>query len=55
MTYTEALEKIHGLLHFGSRPGLDRILKLLDLIGNPQDKCKFVHVAGTNGKGSVAK
>ena len=55
MTYTEALEKIHGLLHFGSRPGLDRILKLLDLIGNPQDKCKFVHVAGTNGKGSVCQ
>ena len=55
MTYTEALEKIHGLLHFGSRPGLDRILKLLDFIGNPQDKCKFVHVAGTNGKGSVCQ
>lgn len=55
MTYTEALEKIHGLLHFGSRPGLDRILKLFDLIGNPQDKCKFVHVAGTNGKGSVCQ
>ena len=55
MEYNEALEKIHGLLRFGSRPGLDRILKLLNLIGNPQDKCKFVHIAGTNGKGSVSQ
>lgn len=55
MTYKEALEKIHGLLHFGSRPGLDRIFKLLDLIGNPQDKCKYIHIAGTNGKGSVSQ
>lgn len=55
MTYNEALEKIHSLLHFGSRPGLDRILKLLEKIGNPQNKCKFVHIAGTNGKGSVSQ
>ena len=38
---------------FGSRPGLDRIKRLLDLLGNPQDDLKFVHVAGTNGKGST--
>lgn len=55
MTYNEALEKIHGLLHFGSRPGLDRMFNLLELIGNPQDKCKYVHIAGTNGKGSVSQ
>lgn len=55
MIYENALEKIHGLLQFGSRPGLDRIFKLLHKIGDPQDKCKFVHVAGTNGKGSVCQ
>lgn len=53
MTYDEALKKIHSLLTFGSRPGLDRMKKLLDLMGNPQDKLKYIHVAGTNGKGSV--
>ncbi|MDD6644520.1 MAG: bifunctional folylpolyglutamate synthase/dihydrofolate synthase [Oscillospiraceae bacterium] len=55
MTYQQSLEKIHSLLHLGSRPGLDRMLKLLDKIGNPQNKCKFVHIAGTNGKGSVSQ
>ena len=53
MTYEEALEKIHSLLTFGSRPGLDRMLTLLERLGNPQDKLRFIHVAGTNGKGSV--
>ena len=55
MTYENALEKIHSLLTFGSRPGLDRILKLLEIMGNPQDNLKFIHIAGTNGKGSVCK
>ena len=36
-----------------SRPGLERITELMDKLGNPQDNLKFVHVAGTNGKGSV--
>lgn len=54
MTYENALKKIHSLLSFGSRPGLDRILTLLDRMGNPQDKLKYIHVAGTNGKGSVS-
>lgn len=53
MTYKEALERIHSLNKFGSRPGLDRIKRLLNDMGNPQDETKFVHVAGTNGKGSV--
>ena len=38
---------------FGSKPGLERITKLLELWGNPQDKMKVVLVSGTNGKGSV--
>lgn len=53
MTYENAIKKIHSLLSFGARPGLDRILTLLDLMGNPQDKLKYIHVAGTNGKGST--
>lgn len=53
MTYTEALRKIHSLNKFGSRPGLERIKRLLSDMGNPQDYTKFIHVAGTNGKGSV--
>lgn len=50
-----AIEKIHSLDKFGSRPGLDRIQKFLDILGNPQDSLRFIHVAGTNGKGSVCK
>ena len=53
MTYSEALERIHSLLSFGSRPGLDRVRELLRRMGNPQDKLQYIHVAGTNGKGSV--
>ena len=55
MNYNEALSKISSLLFLGSRPGLDRVLKLLELMGNPQDKLKYVHIAGTNGKGSTSK
>ena len=53
MTYPDALNNIHSLLAFGSRPGLDRIRELLYRMNNPQDKLRFVHVAGTNGKGST--
>ena len=53
MTYQEALQEISSLLRFGMKPGLERIQKLLDRMGNPQDRLRFVHVAGTNGKGST--
>ena len=53
MTYEQAILKIKNLEKFGSKPGLERVRKLLELIGNPQEKLKFIHVAGTNGKGSV--
>lgn len=53
MNYAQAIKKIEILREYGSRPGLDRIKKLLDKIGNPQDKLSFVHITGTNGKGSV--
>lgn len=50
--YERSLSYIHSLLKFGTRPGLERVSALLDELGRPQDKLKFVHVAGTNGKGS---
>ncbi|PYG88808.1 dihydrofolate synthase/folylpolyglutamate synthase [Ruminiclostridium sufflavum DSM 19573] len=53
MNYEEAMKYIHGTLKFGSRLGLDNIGRLMEFMGNPQKKLKYVHVAGTNGKGSV--
>lgn len=53
MNYEQALEYIHGVSWLGSKPGLSRTRTLLGLMGNPQDKLRFVHVAGTNGKGST--
>ncbi|WP_195985734.1 folylpolyglutamate synthase/dihydrofolate synthase family protein [Clostridium sp. D33t1_170424_F3] len=53
MTYEQAIETINSLLRFGMKPGLERMQKLLHLLGNPQDRLKFIHVAGTNGKGST--
>lgn len=53
MTYDEALEYIHSVSWRGSRLGLSRTLELLERVGNPQKHLKFVHVAGTNGKGST--
>lgn len=54
MTYDNALEYIHSFLKFGSKPGLERIEALLTKLGNPQKNLRIVHVAGTNGKGSVS-
>lgn len=53
MTYEQAIQQISSLLRFGMKPGLERVEKLLSLLGNPQDSLKFIHVAGTNGKGST--
>ncbi len=53
ISYDKAIEKIDSLLTFGSKPGLERIRKLLALMGDPQNDIKYIHVAGTNGKGSV--
>ena len=54
MNFNQSVEYIHSLLAFGIKPGLERISMLLDLLGNPQDKLKIIHVAGTNGKGSTS-
>lgn len=53
MNYDEAIEYIHNTLKFGSKLGLDNIRKLLELMGNPHQQLRYVHVAGTNGKGST--
>ena len=54
MTYEEALDNVYGRLVFGIKPGLERISALLDRLGDPQKQLKFVHVAGTNGKGTCS-
>ena len=50
-----AVSKIHEFLRFGSVLGLERMNTLLDKLGNPQDDLKVIHVAGTNGKGSICR
>ncbi|WP_458121451.1 bifunctional folylpolyglutamate synthase/dihydrofolate synthase [Paenibacillus sp. Z6-24] len=52
-TYEQAVEWINNLIPFGIRPGLERIEQLMQLLGNPHRRLKFIHVAGTNGKGST--
>lgn len=53
MNYTETLAWIHGTERFGSRLGLGRMGRLLHRMGNPHLKVPYIHVAGTNGKGST--
>ncbi len=55
MNSEKAIEKIHEFERFGSILGLERMTRLLELLGNPQDDLKVIHVAGTNGKGSVCR
>ena len=50
-----AVSKIHEFLRFGSVLGLERMNALLEKLGNPQDELKVIHVAGTNGKGSICR
>ena len=54
MNAEQAIAYIHSVCWKGSIPGLGRTRNLLDLMGNPQKKLKYVHIAGTNGKGSTA-
>src|SRR5439155_23304434 len=53
MTYTEAIQFLYDLRLFGLKLGLENTFKLAALAGNPQDGLRFIHVAGTNGKGST--
>ena len=50
---TNAENYFHSLLTFGIRPGLDRLKILLERLGNPEKSLRCIHVAGTNGKGTV--
>ena len=52
MTYGEALDYIHSVNWTFCKPGLERVRELCAALGNPQDSLKYIHVAGTNGKGS---
>jgi dihydrofolate synthase/folylpolyglutamate synthase len=53
MNYAEAIQFLYGLRLFGAKFGLENTFKLAALAGNPQDRLRFIHVAGTNGKGST--
>lgn len=54
MNYQESLAFIHGAKKNGPKPHLDRITALMHDLGDPQDQLHFIHLAGTNGKGSTA-
>jgi len=54
MTYPEAIEYLHGIRVFGMQFGLETMRDLAGRLGNPQNSLRFLHIAGTNGKGSVA-
>lgn len=54
MTYEEAISYIHSICWKGSKLGLDRTRELLGKLDDPQKELKFIHIAGTNGKGSTA-
>src|SRR5215213_5629936 len=53
MRYSEAIEFLGGLQMFGARPGLERTWRLAEFAAQPQQALRFIHVAGTNGKGST--
>ena len=53
MTFEDSITFLESLAGFGIRPGLQRITRLLEILDNPQNKYKTIHVTGTNGKGSV--
>ncbi len=54
MTYERFLKNLNSRGVFHIHPSLDRIRKVLSALGNPQDQTPSIHIAGTNGKGSVA-
>ncbi len=54
MTYKESIEYIQDAASSGCRLGLDNIRALMSLLGDPQERLRVIHIAGTNGKGSVA-
>jgi len=53
VNYSETIQSLYGLRLFGAKFGLENTLKLAELTGNPHHQLRFIHVAGTNGKGST--
>ena len=53
MDYLESLAYIRNCNEIGSLMGLDRIREMLRRLGNPETKVPIIHIAGTNGKGSI--
>ena len=54
MNYQESISRLEEASVFGIKPGLERMQKILAVLGNPEKACKMIHITGTNGKGSVA-
>ncbi|EDN9631347.1 bifunctional folylpolyglutamate synthase/dihydrofolate synthase, partial [Listeria monocytogenes] len=52
-SYEEALDWIHGTLRLGIKPGLARMEYMMEKLNHPEKANKWVHIAGTNGKGST--
>ena len=55
MNYNDALQFIHTASKLGSKLGLENISRLMERLQNPQNSLKFIHIAGTNGKGTTTK
>lgn len=53
MTYDEAIQYLYSLRWFGTKLGLENTVRLAEATGSPQNRLRFIHVAGTNGKGST--
>src|SRR5437763_6155780 len=53
MLYKEAIDYLYSLRLFGTKLGLENTFRLANLAGNSQERLRFIHVAGTNGKGST--
>src|SRR5881396_3146291 len=53
MSYEDAIKYLYGLQLFGAKLGLENTRRLAELSGSPHEQLQFIHVAGTNGKGSV--
>jgi len=53
-SFEQAMDYLASARELGIRPGLERIEQLLERLGNPQNACPVVQIAGTNGKGSIS-
>ncbi|HEY8904115.1 MAG TPA: hypothetical protein VIM48_10415, partial [Chthoniobacterales bacterium] len=53
MDYSESLAWLYSAQQFGIKLGLENTMRLLEALGHPERECRFLHVAGTNGKGST--